>query len=79
MKLLKFFVGISLVAASDGYQERQIEKYLERNVKKVTRNVGWDLLFAAGESNQNKGKCTSMLATNCFDQKIRDNFPNFIL
>jgi len=54
MKLLKFFVGISLVAASDGYQERQIEKYLERNVKKVTRNVGWDLLFAAGESNQNK-------------------------
>ena len=58
MKLLKFFVGISLVAASDGYQERQIEKYLERNVKKVTRNVGWDLLFAAGESNQNKGKDT---------------------
>ena len=60
MKLLKFFVGISLVAASDGYQERQIEKYLERNVKKVTRNVGWDLLFAAGESNQNKGKCTNI-------------------
>ena len=58
MKLLKFFVAISLVAdtlGSDHYQEKQIQKFLEKNVKKVTRNLGWELLFAAGETNQNKG------------------------
>jgi len=57
MKLLKFFVAISLVAdtlGSDHYQEKQIQKFLEKNVKKVTRNLGWELLFAAGETNQNK-------------------------
>jgi len=57
MKLLKFFVALSLVAdtlGSDHYQEKQIQKFLEKNVKKVTRNLGWELLFAAGETNQNK-------------------------
>ena len=52
------FVTISLVAdtlGSDHYQEKQIAKFLEKNVKKVTRNLGWELLFAAGETNQNKG------------------------
>ena len=61
MKLLKFFVALSLVAdtlGSDHYQEKQIQKFLEKNVKKVTRNIGWELLFAAGETNQNKGLYT---------------------
>ena len=55
MKLLKFFVAISLVAGSDHYQEKQIQRALEKNVKKATRDVGWELLFSAGETNQNKG------------------------
>ena len=57
MKLLKFFVAISLVCTQgfDHYQEKEVEKFLEKNVKKVTRNLGWELLFAAGETNQNKG------------------------
>ena len=44
-----------LISGSDHYQEKQIQKFLERNVKIVTRNLGWELLFAAGETNQNKG------------------------
>jgi len=58
MKLLKFFVAISLVSdtqGSDHYQEKQLETFLEKNVKKATRNLGWELLFAAGETNENKG------------------------
>ena len=57
MKLLKFFAAISLACTqgSGHFQEKEVETFLEKNMKKVTRNFGWELLFAAGETNQNKG------------------------
>ena len=76
MKLLKFFVAISLVAdtlGSDHYQEKQIQKFLEKNVKKVTRNLGWELLFAAGETNQNKGFYIGYTRKNYIYSKSRNN------
>jgi len=54
MRFLKFFIAIAFVSCSNLYNAKKIEKNLEKNVKKVTRNVGWDLLFAAGDTNQNK-------------------------
>ena len=71
MKLLKFFVAISLVVGSDHYQEKQIQRALEKNVKKATRDVGWELLFAAGETNQNKGKVLSSLYVDVGNESCR--------
>ena len=50
-----------MVSGSSGsslyeFQSKKIEKQLEKNVKNLTRSVGWDLLFSAGDTNQNKGK-----------------------
>ena len=58
MKLLQFFVAIALVSntqGSDHYREKEVETFLEKNVNKITTNLGWELLFAAGETNENKG------------------------
>ena len=77
MKLLKFFVAISLVAdtlGSDHYQEKQIQKFLEKNVKKVTRNLGWELLFAAGETNQNKGFYIGYMRNNNLCTPFKHDF-----
>ena len=70
MKLIKFFVAISLVSdtqGSDHYKEKAVETFVEENVKKVTRNLGWELLFAAGETNQNKGLYISCMKYNVFN------------
>ena len=73
MKLLKFCVAISLVSntqGSDHYQEKEVETFVEENVKKVTRNLGWELLFAAGETNQNKGLYISYMKNKIFNISV---------